>query len=121
MLVSALCAVHCVVLPAFLTSLPVWGVHFAENHWFEIGFLLLSFIIGIWALRQGFYHHGRFLPILLFSIGLGIMFLAGWVAEEKKEPLFRMIGATLLILSHVFNWHHSRKCNSCRAKKTAQQ
>ena len=47
---SIACAIHCALLPLFLTSLPLFGINIIHNLVFEIGmkveFLKLGYILG---------------------------------------------------------------------------
>ena len=51
---SIACAIHCAVLPLFLTGLSVFGVNIIHNFWFETGMILLAGSLGYTSLRHGF-------------------------------------------------------------------
>ena len=67
---SLACAIHCALLPLFMSSLPLFGVNIIHNTGFEIGMIVLAFCIGSYSLYHGFKkHHHSFMPLLLFIIG----------------------------------------------------
>ena len=71
---SLACAIHCALLPLFFSSLPLLGINILHNLQFELGMILLSFAIGAYSLYHGYKkHHHSFKPIILFSIGIGLM------------------------------------------------
>ena len=41
---SIACAIHCAILPLFLTSLPVFGIEIINNELFEISMIVLAFL-----------------------------------------------------------------------------
>jgi len=43
---SLACAIHCALLPLFLTSLPLFGINIIHNYWFEASMILLAMAIG---------------------------------------------------------------------------
>ena len=71
---SVACAIHCAFLPLLLTSLPLFGANIIDHQMFEYSMIALSFVIGILALWHGFRkHHHSAKPILLFSVGIGLL------------------------------------------------
>jgi len=50
---SLACAIHCALLPLFMSSLPVFGVNIIDNLYFEYIMVGVAFIVGILALRHG--------------------------------------------------------------------
>ena len=104
---SVACAIHCAVLPLFLTGLSVFGVNIIHNFWFETSMILLAFVVGTLALQHGFRrHHQSLLPFLLFAGGmLFLVFKQFWHHYE----LFLLPFALILIVSaHIFNFRFSR-------------
>src|SRR5450755_1704069 len=68
---SIACAVHCAILPLFLSGLSIFGVNIIHNFLFESGMILLAFVVGMLSLRHGFVrHHRSALPFLLFIAGM---------------------------------------------------
>ena len=100
---SLACAVHCALLPLFLTSLPLFGINIIGNQGFEYGMVVLAFAIGSYSLYHGKKkHHDSWMPTLLFSIG--ILLLLAKVAWHEWE-LWLMIPAVCCIVgAHIQNY-----------------
>src|SRR6185295_6719964 len=73
---SLACAIHCALLPLFLTSLPLFGINILNNISFEIIMIGLAFWIGAYSLYHGYKkHHHSSLPLILFSSGFVFLVL----------------------------------------------
>jgi hypothetical protein len=104
---SLACAIHCALLPAFLTSLPIFGVEIIENPPFEIGMVVLAFSIGIYSLYHGWKrHHHSLLPILVFSVGFVFLVLKLFIV--KYENWLLIPGVIGIIAGHVLNYKSCR-------------
>lgn len=99
---SVLCAIHCAVLPLFLAALPLFGINIIENMAFEVGMIILAFVIGCYALWHGYrwHHHGK-LPLMLFGAGMSFLILKQVFIDYHVVLL---VPAVLFIVSaHVYN------------------
>jgi len=100
---SVACAIHCALLPLFLSSLPLFGVNIIENIRFEYIMIGLAFVVGIYALYHGFKkHHHSWWPISLFSIG--ILFLIVKVNFHNLEYILLIPSVGLIIVAHYLNF-----------------
>lgn len=100
---SVACAIHCALLPLFLSSLPLFGVNIIENIRFEYFMIALAFVVGIYALYHGFKkHHHSWWPIGLFSIG--ILFLIVKVNFHELELILLIPSVGLIIVAHYLNF-----------------
>ena len=110
---SVACAIHCVVLPLLVTSLPLFGVNIIHNIFFEWGMIAVAFCIGVYALIHGYKtHHRNLLPVWLFTAGFAFL-----VTKQFFLPYetFFIVPAVLLIISaHYLNYRLCRKskCSS---------
>jgi MerC mercury resistance protein len=111
MIASTLCAIHCAVVPVLLTSLPLIGLGFLANQWFEWGMILFALIVGIGSLAWSFLHtHRRPAPLILFIAGFvyvvsGHLWLHGW-----KEAIVVPLGGLSIVTAHFIN---RRYCCNC--------
>lgn len=106
-IVSIACAIHCALLPIFLTSLPLLGVNIIHNQLFEVVMIAIAFAIGAQALYHGFKkHHRNILPIALFISGM-ICLLAKQV-WHTSELLFLVPAVLLIVSAHLINYRHCR-------------
>jgi len=107
---SIACAIHCALLPLFLTSLPLFGIDIIENVTFEYGMIALAFLVGIYSLSHGYRkHHHSLKPIYLFTIGFGFL-----IAKQiwHHYSIYFLIPAVICIVSaHYFNYKLSKFCN----------
>jgi MerC mercury resistance protein len=111
---SLACAIHCALLPLFFSSLPLLGINILHNYQFEFGMILVSFAIGAYSLYHGYKkHHHSFKPIILFSIGIAIMFSRMVFREIELYLLFP--AAILIIYAHVNNHMRCRVHNHAHA------
>ncbi len=110
---SIACAIHCVVLPLVLTSLPLFGINIIHNIVFEWGMILLAFFVGVYALAHGYKtHHRNPTPVLLFSAGFVLLVTKQFFIDT--EIYFIIPAVTLIISAHLLNYKLCRKsrCSS---------
>lgn len=104
---SVACAIHCALLPIFLSSLPILGLDIINNAFFEGVMIALAAFIGFRSLRHGFrsHHHAR-LPFVLFGIGITLLICKQvWHSQQ----LYFLVPAILAIVTaHVINIRYCR-------------
>ncbi|MDN4502451.1 MerC domain-containing protein [Alteromonadaceae bacterium BrNp21-10] len=106
--ISSLCAFHCLVLPVALPMLPLLGIGFFGESWFERTILSTSLLIGFWALFSGFYrYHRKIYPLYCLLIG-GLIYWNKGMFGDAWEPITIAVGAMLIVFAHVSNL---RLCN----------
>ena len=77
---SLACAIHCIVLPLVLTSLPLFGINIIHNVYFEWAMIIIAFAVGVYALVHGYHtHHKKPLPVILKD---DILLLPGFTANN---------------------------------------
>ena len=115
---SLACAIHCALLPLFLTSLPIFGVNIIENPAFEAFMVALAFVIGLYSLYHGYKkHHHSFLPITIFTVGFLFLVLKLFFVEYEGWLLIpAVIG---IIVGHVINYKSCRVHNHAHADDCA--
>ncbi len=107
---SVACAIHCALLPLFLTSLPLFGINIIENMTFEYGMIALAFVVGSYALSHGYRkHHHKKLPLLLFT--LGITFLLAKQYWHHLQYYFLPPAVIFIVLAHYLNHKLAKVCN----------
>jgi MerC mercury resistance protein len=101
------CAIHCALLPLFLSSLPLLGINIIRNNGFEIFMIVLAFCIGGYSLWHGYKkHHHTFLPLILFSIGFFFLVLKQFFIHYEYWLLLPAI--VLIIAGHITNYKFCR-------------
>src|SRR5438045_2000365 len=99
---SLACAIHCALLPLFLTSLPVFGIELIENTFFEVGMVLLAFAVGLYSLYHGWKkHHHSWVPIAVFSTGFIFLVLKLFLVQYEQWLLIPAV--TGIVVAHIIN------------------
>ena len=111
---SLACAIHCALLPLFLTSLPLFGINIIHNLGFEVTMILLAFMIGGYSMYHGFKkHHHSLVPTLLFIIGFVLLVMKQFFVIYES---WLLIPAVLFIISaHLINYRSCRVHNHAHA------
>lgn len=110
---SVACAIHCALLPALMSALPVFGINIIHNVFFEWGMIMLAFVVGSYSLFHGFIkHHRSLVPVLIFSAGFVFLVLKQFFTVF--EIPFLLIAVALIIGAHFYNYRlcHRSKCAS---------
>ncbi|MEO6960972.1 MAG: MerC domain-containing protein [Puia sp.] len=99
---SIACAIHCAILPLFLSSFSLLGINIIHNRNFEYGMILFAFLVGLLALRHGFVqHHRSYVPFMLFSAGM--LFLLAKQYWHYYELFLLPFAVILIVTAHVCN------------------
>jgi hypothetical protein len=111
---SLLCAIHCALLPVVLPTLSLFGIGINHNNFFEWSMIGIAFLVGVYALIHGYKkHHHSFRPIILFSIGIGLMFCR--MAFREWELFLLFPAAFFIIIAHINNHNSCRMHNHAHA------
>ena len=100
---SGLCLVHCLATAILLGLIASAGGLLGQPVIHEVG-LTLAMMLGTIALGRGAMEHGFILPIAIGALGLGVMAGALTLHETGDEPLYTMVGVTILALGHRLNF-----------------
>ncbi|MBY0482393.1 MAG: MerC domain-containing protein [Chitinophagaceae bacterium] len=112
---SVACAIHCALLPLFLSSLPLFGVNIIDNLYFEYFMVFLAFLVGIYALYHGRKkHHHRSLPMVIFTFGI-LLLLAKVIWHQWQLWLLFPAVATI-VTAHYLNFRFCRVHNHGHAE-----
>ncbi len=109
---ASICALHCILLPVILPALPLLGLSFLADHWWEHVFLVITAIIGSTALLSGFkQYHRRLYPFYLLFLGIAIYWQKHDFSAEV-QPYIIILGTLLIAGAHFIN---IKLCNSCKS------
>ena len=102
MLLSCLCAVHCVLGVVIVAGLGISGGLLLDPIFHRVGLLLATVIAGV-AIGIGAIQHRRPLPFVVAMTGLS--FMGGGLAVEHgfHEAVLTVIGVSLVAGGHVLN------------------
>ena len=102
MILSSLCAVHCVLGIVIVAGLGLGGGILLDPAIHRIGLLLATIIAGV-AIGIGAIQHRRAAPFVVAMTGL--TFMGGGLAVDHgiEEAVLTIIGVTLVAGGHVLN------------------
>ncbi|MEO6093254.1 MAG: MerC domain-containing protein [Novosphingobium sp.] len=101
-LLSGLCALHCVAGIVLVTVLGLGGGVLGSPAIHRVG-IVLAILIGLVTLGVGTLRHGRAGPPLIGACGLSLMALAIVVGHGPAEALLTVPGVGLVALAHIRN------------------
>lgn len=110
---SIACAIHCVVLPLLITSLPIFGYNIIENPVFEWTMIGIAFFVGAYSLFHGYrIHHRSLMPVLIFTAGF--ILLVSKQFDPNHEAIYLVPAVALIISAHYINFRlcRKKKCTS---------
>lgn len=111
---SIACAIHCALLPLFLSSLPLFGINIIHNSFFEAGMVVLALFIGSYSLYHGYRkHHHRELPLVIL-VG-GFLFLSLKLFLVQYENWLLLPAVLMIVSAHFLNYRFCRLANHCHS------
>lgn len=111
---SLACAIHCALLPLFLTSLPLFGVNIIENKNFEYLMVVIALGVGAYSFYHGKKkHHHSWLPMIFFAIG--IVLLLAKIQWHEWSLLLLIPAVSAIITAHYLNYRLCRGHNHAHA------
>ena len=107
LVLSSLCAVHCVLGIVIVAGLGLGGGLLLDPIVHRVGLLLATVIAGV-AIGIGALQHRRAAPFVVAMTGLS--FMGGGLAVEHgvNEAVLTVIGVSLVALGHVLNVRETR-------------
>ena len=114
---SALCAVHCLVLPIAAGVLPTLAAASSSHAHFHLLLLVLVIPLGGLALGSGWLRHRDDIVLLLGLCGMGLMVLAATLGHDvlgdAGERWTTLAGSFILASGHVRNFRRCRPSDGC--------
>lgn len=106
---SAICALHCLVLPALLSFSMFTGLALLEHPAMEVGVVVYSGIIGVVSLLPSYFrHHRKFVPIIMFVTGMLALNMS-WFHLAIDPSACMVCGAVLIASAHFLNYRYCKK------------
>ena len=114
---SLLCAVHCLAFPTLVILLPSLAALPLEDEAFHLWMVIVVIPISAYALTMGCKKHKRYRVALLGTLGLTILAGAAFIGEETLgetwEKTLTVIGATIIVLGHFWNYRLCSHPSGC--------
>ena len=130
-LLSGICAIHCIALPLVASLIPFLAVTIQHGHqlhefWFHQFILVFILPVSVIALAMGYRFHRQILPLIVAGIGLSILvgvavfaeyLISHHVIPHSGETIVTVSGGIIHAVGHVLNVLATRKLNrQCPAK-----
>lgn len=113
---SIACAIHCAVLPLFLTSLPLFGINIIHNVLVEVLLLGAAFVIGFTTLWHGYKrHHHKATTLILFSLGMVLFAINQFVQFSFSTFLLIIPAVAMVIAAHFLNHRYCKHAKHCHS------
>ena len=106
MVLSGLCAVHCVLGVVIVLGFGLGGGFLLNPAIHRYGLLVATLTAGI-AIGLGAIRHGRRAPFVVAMTGLSFMGGGLAVPHGVEEAVLTVIGVSLVALGHVLNLRHT--------------
>ncbi|WP_404479417.1 MerC domain-containing protein [Novosphingobium sp. BL-52-GroH] len=103
-ILSGLCAVHCVLGVVLVGVLGLGGEVLLSPEIHRIG-LGLALGVGLVSLGFGVLRHGRIAPLVIGGFGLALMGGALLVGHGLPEAVLTILGVSLVAFAHIRNLH----------------
>ncbi len=103
---SLLCLIHCLMLPALLVALPVLATMLTVPKSVHAIAFALALPTSALAIAAGYRRHRLRWPFVAAASGLALLGVGAFAIDaEIVERAVSSVGALLLALAHVGNWH----------------
>ena len=106
---SALCVLHCLLLPLIVALLPAMGAMFFTDESFHRWLLLGVLLSSLSALTLGCKKHKQWKLFGYGTLGIAVLLFAAFFAHdlmpEEGEKLFTIIGSLIVAFSHYKNFN----------------
>jgi hypothetical protein len=106
LLLSGLCAVHCLLSIVLVSVLGVGGEALLAPAIHEVG-LALAIGVGVVTLGLGVLRHRQTEPLLIGACGIALMATALAVGHGLPEALLTIAGVALVAAAHIRNLRHA--------------
>lgn len=108
------CAIHCALLPLFISTLPLFGINILDNIYFEAGMILIALLIGGLTLLHGYRkHHHRLTPLILFIAGMFLLIVKHFFSATVVWLIIP--SSILILLAYYLNWRLCRIAKHCHS------
>ncbi|MCC6927194.1 MerC domain-containing protein [Novosphingobium sp.] len=105
-LLSGLCALHCLAGVLLVAGLGLGGEFLLAPIFHRVG-LVLAIAVGAATLVLGVVKHGDPLPLQVGAAGIAFMSVALFVGHGLPEAVLTVLGVALLGWAHLRNLRHS--------------
>ena len=105
-LLSGLCAVHCLLGLLLVSVLGFGGELFLAPEIHRVG-LALAVVVGTVTIGLGVRRHGQLGPLLIGAFGIALMSAALLAGHGAAEVVLTIAGVALVAAAHIRNLRHA--------------
>jgi hypothetical protein len=105
-MLSGLCAVHCLLGLVLVTLLGLGGGFFLDPAIHRAG-LALAVLVGLVTLGLGVLRHGQLAPLYIGGSGIALMSAGLAVTHGLPEAILTIAGVALVATAHIRNLRHA--------------
>ena len=109
-LLSIVCAVHCLTLPIFLFFAPYLAASFAFSSNLEWILVISSFVLAAFILVLDYRKHHQPLPLYFLGFGIIIKVLDIISANQSYAWLFGILLGAVISIAYWVNYKHKKTC-----------
>lgn len=109
---SAICLVHCLLLPVGITLLPIFGSTFLSHAQFHQLMLIVVLPTSFLAFGLGCREHRQGVVPMIGGLGVALLIWAAFAVESslghEYERAITITGGLVLAVAHVMNFRYCR-------------
>lgn len=109
-LLSIVCAVHCLTLPIFLFFAPYLASSFAFSSNLEWILVISSFVLAAFILVMDYRKHRQPLPLYFLGVGIIIKVLDMVLSNQSYAWLFGILLGAVISIAYWVNYKHKKAC-----------
>jgi len=113
LILSGLCAIHCLLVPVFITLLPVAGYYIKLNAWLEIIIYLSILFFGGGLMLADYKHHRAKMPLTLFFGGFVLIAASHFSSNLLLSNVLIICGGISFAAGQMLNISLHKKVNKC--------
>ncbi len=101
---AGICAIHCLMIPVLLALFPVLISALLFEEIFHELLLLLIIPLSFLAIFLGCRRHKDLTVFLIVALGLALILIGAFGAEESKETVLTLTGSVVMVAGYVRNF-----------------
>ncbi len=109
-LLSIVCAVHCLTLPIFIFFAPYLASSFAFSSNLEWILVISSFVLAAFILVLDYRKHQQPLPLYFLGVGIIIKVLDMVLSNQSYAWLFGILLGAVISIAYWVNYKHKKSC-----------
>jgi hypothetical protein len=116
---SALCMIHCALLPVVALAVPVVGGAWLGSEAFSYGAIAAAAVAAVGAFSRGYRVHGVRWPVLLAAAGIGVLVVGERASDGSlaRGVVLSLVGGGTMVIAHLVNLRLCRRCADCAAAR----